>query len=128
MAERANISLTVGGVAVGTLVAASLLVELEFLEAAPEEVYGWDDLLPGATSWNAEASLLVPLRGADDALVALKQAQVERTAIACVVNYQAGGSIETGTAIVSKLSLEAGIGDVLRGSISLLGTGTLTES
>jgi predicted secreted protein len=125
---RAHITLTLGGAAVGLLRSASLNVDVGLVEAAPESVYGWAEHLPAVRSWSAQGSVFIPLRGADDALVTLKQAMAERSTLACVVAYQTSEATETGTAVIASLELAAGVGGALEGNIQLTGTGGLTLS
>lgn len=123
MSVRADITITVGGNQVAYLRDANLSIEQEFIPVAAEDVYGWPDVLPGTRSWSAQGSVFIPLIGSDDAIATMKTAMINRTTIACTVDFQ--GTTETSTAVVSGFSISADVGAALVGSFSLQGTAPL---
>lgn len=124
MSERADITLTTGGQAIGTLRSASVSMVLDTIEVAAEDEYGFTEVQPGGRAWSAVGAIFVPLRGDDDAVELLKQAMVERSTLSVVVDF--GDTTETGTAVVDSISLSGTAGSALEGSVNLTGTGSLT--
>jgi hypothetical protein len=126
MAIRADITITIDGDALGLLVGATLGLSLGLVEAAAEYEYGYAEHLPALRSWQAEGSLFVPFRGTGDAYEALMTAFHTRTAV--TVAYDMAGATETGSAVLSACQIQAAVGGLLEGTISLLGAGVLTAS
>lgn len=128
MAERADITVTIDGDAVGALVSASVEVTLGTLEAAAEEAYGFARRVPGVASWSASASaFLAATAPASDATDAMLGALASRAEVAVVVTLESGET-ETGTALVTAWDAEAAVGAAVTGSFQLTGTGPLTLS
>lgn len=139
MPQRADIVITVddggaGTVTVAALRSASVETSAEVLPAAPEEVYGYEDVLVGLREWSASASVLVlgsrDGAGADAAWERLVAAFEGREEVSVTVDWSGGAGTltETGSAYITQLSVEGGFGGVLQGSFALAGSGALTTT
>lgn len=87
---------------------------------------GWESNIPILNSWSIEADALLLT---DDAAYAdLKDAWRNRTQINVRVNDTEAGTTETGLATITDFPMEAPHDDMATVSITLQGTGALTEA
>jgi len=123
MAQRAHITITAGGEAVGYLRDASVDTKVSTITAASEDVYGDARRLAASVSWSASGSVFVPL-AKDGGQSAILDAMLAREAIAVALDHD--GDTDTGTAIITSWDVSGSIGGVVEGSFQLQGVGVLT--
>ena len=126
MAERADITLTVGGTAVGKMTDASVQMSAASLPAAAEDSYGYARVVPGVIRWAASGSTFLP-SGGEAGQAALRTALTGRSSVAVVVTFETGET-ETGTAYVATWDASGEIGAAVTGSFQLTGSGALVAS
>ena len=126
MAERADITITVAGSAVGTLREASLETSLGVLPAAAEDTYGARRHVAGVFVWQASGGTFLPSAGygGSDLLLGSLAARVP---VAVVVTFETGET-ETGSAFVTAWEATGAVGEALTGTFQLTGTGALTAT
>tara|TARA_B100001063_G_scaffold181027_1_gene170127 strand:+ start:1319 stop:1720 length:402 start_codon:yes stop_codon:yes gene_type:complete len=123
------LSVTTGGSlqAVAHCTSASISMNMDLRDSTTKSSGGWQDNLGGLKSWELSGDAFVEIgsiTGADiEELWVIWEA---REAVA--VKFGASGMEYTGNAIITSISIDAGVEENATYSISLTGTGTLAKS
>ena len=105
----------------------SLSVNVDLRDSTTKSSGGWQENLGGLKSWEMSGDAFVDIAGPTGADVEQLFTVLEaRTAVACT--FGLSGMLYTGNAIITSISIDAGVEENATYSISLTGTGTLTQS
>lgn len=113
---------------VGGQSGASLSRSRSMIETTNKQSNGWAEKLPGIAEWSVDADAFMVI--GDAGYKALSDAFKNRTkvSIEIAVSTGTGSSKFTGDAYVSDLPMEFGQDDAVTFSLTLEGTGALTET
>ena len=116
-----------GKEAIAHCTSASISINMDLRDSTTKSSQGWQDNLGGLKSWELSGDAFVDISsptGADiESLYTVFEA---RNAIEC--DFGLSGMLYTGNAIITSISIDAGVEENATYSISLTGTGTLTQS
>ena len=105
----------------------SLSVNVDLRDSTTKSSGGWADNLGGLKSWEMSGDAFVDIAGPtgadEEQLYTVLEA---RTAVSCT--FGLSGMLYTGTAIITSISIDAGVEENATFSISLTGTGALVQS
>ena len=124
------LKVTVGGtlVPVAHSTSASLSMSMDLRDSTTKSSGGWQDNLGGLRSYELSGDSFVEI--ATDAATAdileLWTAWNARTAVA--IEFSATGMVYTGNALITSISIDAGVEDNATFSVSLTGTGELFQN
>ena len=105
----------------------SLSVNVDLRDSTTKSSGGWADNLGGLKSWEMSGDAFVDIAGPTGADVEQLYTVLEaRTAVSCT--FGLSGMLYTGTAIITSISIDAGVEENATFSISLTGTGALVQS
>ena len=122
------LSVTTGGSlqAVAHCTSASLSMNLDLRDSTTKSSAGYQENLGGLRSWEVSGDAFVEIGAGDGNIEALWDTWEARTAV--VVNFGATDMIYSGSAIITSISIDAGVEENATYSISLTGTGALAKS
>ena len=113
--------------AVAHATSCSLSVNVDLRDSTTKSSGGWADNLGGLKSWVMSGDAFVDIAGPTGADVEQLYTVLEaRTAVTCTFGLT--GMLYTGTAIITSISIDAGVEENATFSISLTGTGALVQS
>lgn len=113
--------------AVAHATSCSLSVNVDLRDSTTKSSGGWADNLGGLKSWEMSGDAFVDIAGPSGADVEQLYTVLEaRTAVTCTFGLT--GMLYTGTAIITSISIDAGVEENATFSISLTGTGALVQS
>ena len=113
--------------AVAHATSCSLSVNVDLRDSTTKSSGGWADNLGGLKSWEMSGDAFVDIAGPTGADVEQLYTVLEaRTAVTCTFGLT--GMLYTGTAIITSISIDAGVEENATFSISLTGTGALVQS
>ena len=105
----------------------SLSVNLDLRDSTTKSSDGWAANLGGLKSWEMSGDGFVDITATDDADIEELYTLFEtRTPATCTFGLT--GMLYTGTAIITSISIDAGVEENATYSISLTGTGALVQS
>ena len=113
--------------AVAHSTSASLSVNMDLRDSTTKSSAGWQENLGGLKSWEMSGDAFVDIAsptGAD--IESLFTAFEARTAIQCT--FGLSGMLYDGTALITSISIDAGVEENATYSISLTGSGALAKS
>jgi len=113
--------------AVAHCTSASLSVNMDLRDSTTKSSDGWQANLGGLKSWEMSGDAFVDIdspTGAD--VEELFTTLVAGTAVTCTFGLT--GMLYTGTALITSISIDAGVEENATYSISLTGTAALTQS
>ena len=126
-----NVAIRVGGQGVGNTIgyatSASLSVNMDLRDSTTKYSAGYQENLGGLRSWELSGDAFVEIgaiAGAD--IEELWTTWEARLPVA--VKFGASGMEYTGDALITSISIDAGVEENATYSISLTGTGALTEA
>lgn len=109
---------------------ASISVNMDLRDSTTKSSEGWQDNLGGLKSWELSGDAFVEVDPATDGskayLEELYDEFVDREAITCTFGMT--GLTFTGQALITSISIDAGVEENATYSISLTGTGAITKS
>ena len=113
--------------AVAHSTSASLSVNMDLRDSTTKSSAGWQENLGGLKSWEMSGDAFVDISGPTGADVEQLYTVLEaRTAVTCTFGLT--GMLYTGTALITSISIDAGVEENATFSISLTGTGALVQS
>ena len=113
--------------AVAHSTSASLSVNMDLRDSTTKSSAGWQENLGGLKSWEMSGDAFVDIAGPTGADVEqLFTVLVAGTAVTCTFGLT--GMLYTGTALITSISIDAGVEENATFSISLTGTGALVQS
>ena len=110
--------------AVAHCTSASLSVNMDLRDSTTKSSSGWSESLGGLKSWEMSGDAFVDIAGPSGADVEqLFTVLVAGTAVQCT--FGLSGMLYDGTALITSISIDAGVEENATYSISLTGTGEL---
>lgn len=121
--------LYIGGTVISCQVDGTLTVDGKTRDITCKDTAGWDAFLPGNLTWSMEGTFLYAV----DASYGFEDILALMVAGAAVTvkfgSSNAGDNNWSGSGIITKASVNAsGVGENVTGSVSVQGTGALTEA
>ena len=112
--------------AVAHSTSASLSVSMDLRDKTSKSSGGWSESLGGLKSWEMSGDAFVDIlaTGAD----VLELWTVWETGDAIAVSFGASGIVYTGSALITSISIDAGVEENATYSISLTGTAALSQN
>ena len=122
------LSVTTGGSlqAVAHSTSASISMNMDLRDSTTKSSAGYQENLGGLRSWELSGDAFVEIGAGDGNIEALWDTWEARTAVA--VKFGASGMEYTGNALITSISIDAGVEENATYSISLTGTGQLSKS
>lgn len=122
------LSVTTGGSlqAVAHSTSASISMNMDLRDSTTKSSAGYQENLGGLRSWEVSGDAFVEIGAGDGNIEALWDTWEARTAV--VVNFGATDMIYSGSALITAISIDAGVEENATYSISLTGTGALSKS
>ena len=100
---------------------------MDLRDSTTKSSAGWQDNLGGLKSWELSGDAFVDISGPTGADVEELFTTMEaRNAIEC--DFGLSGMLYRGNALITSISIDAGVEENATYSISLTGTGTLTQN
>ena len=124
MIHGENLILAINGSPLAASKSCSLSKSSSFIEVAPPTAGDWEAFVPSKKGWSMSSDCLL---GTMDAYKALDAAWKAGTALTIRFFNTEYDENETGTAYIESLNLDASKGNLAKMSISLKGSGPLTE-
>ena len=113
--------------AVAHATSCSLSVNVDLRDSTTKSSGGWADNLGGLKSWELSGDAFVDISGPTGAdIEQLYTVFAARTAIEC--DFGLTGMLYRGNALITSISIDAGVEENATFSISLTGTGQLTQN
>ena len=122
------LSVTTGGSlqAVAHSTSASISMNMDLRDSTTKSSAGYQENLGGLRSWEVSGDAFVEIGAGDGNIEALWDTWENRAAV--VVNFGATDMIYSGSALITSISIDAGVEENATYSISLTGTGALSKS
>ena len=124
MIHGENLILSINGSPLAASKSCSLSKSSSFIEVAPPTAGDWEAFVPSKKAWSMSSDCLL---GTMDAYKALDAAWKAGTALTIRFYDTEYNVNETGTAYIENLNLDAAKGSLAKMSVSLKGSGTLSE-
>ena len=112
--------------AVAHSTSASLSMNMDLRDSTTKSSGGWQDNLGGLRSFELSGDAFVEISGTGADILELWTAWNARTAVA--IEFSATGMVYTGNALITSISIDAGVEDNATFSVSLTGTGELFQN
>jgi TP901-1 family phage major tail protein len=123
------LSITTGGSkqALAHCTSASISINMDLRDSTTKSSAGWQENLGGLKSWELSGDAFVDISGPTGADVEELFTTMEaRAEIEC--DFGLSGMLYRGNALITSISIDAGVEENATYSISLTGTGTLTQN
>ena len=124
MIHGENLILAINGTPLAASKSCSLSKSSSFIEVAPPTAGDWEAFVPSKKAWSMSSDCLL---GTMDAYKTLDAAWKAGTALTIRFFNTEYDENETGTAYIDSLNLDASKGNLAKMSVSLKGSGPLTE-
>ena len=115
-----------GKVAVAYSTSASLSVSMDLRDKTSKSSLGWSESLGGLKSWEMSGDAFVDIAATGANVLNLWT--VWETGNAIDVEFGAAGIVYTGSALITSISIDAGVEENATYSISLTGTAALSQN
>lgn len=112
--------------AVAHSTSASISMNMDLRDSTVKSSGGYQENLGGLRSWEVSGDAFVEIGAGDGNIEALWDTWAARQAV--VVNFGATDMIYSGSALITSISIDAGVEENATYSISLTGTGALAKS
>ena len=122
------LSVTTGGSlqAVAHSTSASISMNMDLRDSTTKSSAGYQENLGGLRSWELSGDAFVEIGAGDGNIEALWDTWEDQAAV--IVNFGATNMIYSGSALITSISIDAGVEENATYSISLTGTGQLSKS